>query len=276
MDKIIIATLSWNGLDKLSNLRTGLIRNLNSIGLPYDWFIRSNGCNDNTQIEILNWPEVTPLIKNHNRDNFSIGVNSIVDLAIEKYGEKQFKNSLLLLLNNDIIFRDDISLLNMFNLLKKENIGQVGCRLMFTGQNTICHNGVIFSKKYNSFPWHYRDNEICTENDKKNYYFQAVTAAVSFVKGEDFLMAGKLCQEYFWGFEDIHLSLTINKILNKKIICCGTTEIDHEQSASLKKNKFNLLFQQHNSKIFKSKWFNKYIIDHENYLNDPCYNEIKT
>lgn len=271
---IIILTLSWNGLDKLSNLRTGLIRNLNSIELPYDWFIRSNGCTDNTQKEILNWEEVTPLIKNHNRDSFAIGVNSIVDLAIEKYGEKQFKNSLILLLNNDIIFRDNISLLNMFNLLKNENVGQVGCRLMFTGKNIICHNGVIFSKKYNSFPWHYRDSEICTENDKKNYYFQAVTAAVSFVKGDDFLMAGKLCQEYFWGFEDIHLSLMINKILNKKIICCGSTEIDHEQSSSLKKNKFNLLFQQQNSKIFKSKWFGKYEIDHDKYLNDSNYNLV--
>lgn len=268
--RIIVATLSWNGLDKLKNLRPGLLRNLDATALPYDWFIRSNGCKDNTVEEIKAWSEVSPLLASHNRDNFAQGVNSLVSLAVNKYGKEEIDNSVILLLNNDIEFKDEVSLLNMLNIFKDKDVAQVGARLMFPEGN-ICHAGVIFSQRYGMMPWHWRDREAATEAAKRNYEFQAVTAAVSFVRGKDFFEAGCLPEQMFWAFEDTWLSLSL-KEKGKKIVCCGQTEISHLQSATLRKNPQNKVFMQHNVKTFKERWFGKYEIDHDRYLNDPDYN----
>lgn len=270
---IFVATLTWNGLDKLKKLKDGLLSNLDNSGFSYEWLIRSNGCKDGTPEEVSKWDSVNLLKMSHNSDNFAKGMNSLADLAISKHGEDVFRKSYILLLNNDIVFRNHTSLLDMIKLMSPE-VGQVGARLMFPGTNKIAHYGVIFSRRYGKMPWHYMDGQVINEQSKKDRYFQATTAAVTLLNGNDFLNVGKLDQSYWWAFEDIDLSLKL-KSTGKKIIVCGSTEIDHEQSATLKKNNVNKLFMSNNVNLFKQKWFGKYEIDHDKYLRDPNYNVIK-
>lgn len=266
---IHVLTLTWNGLHHLKELQGGLFDNLKKTGQEYKWYIRSNGCTDGTQEECLNWENTEVLLKNHNRDSFSAGVNSLYDLT------KPNKNDLILLLNNDIVFRDKVSLKKMVQLMDKTGAAMCGARMMYPNSDKISHVGTIFSKNYGGLAWNLDLEKQLKPEHKKDKYFQAVTAACCFVKAKNFESAGKLDTNYFFMYEDVHLCLEISINQKEKIVCCGGTEIDHETSASLKKNNYNKLFLNKNVQYFKSKWYGKYKLDHELYLNNPSYGEIK-
>lgn len=274
---IYVLTLTWNGLDKLKKLKDGLYRNLNNIKLDYDpvWCIRDNGSTDGT-VEWLNEIKkygnvaTLPLLIDHNRDNFAQGVNSLVNMVMDDYDLKN-STDYFLLLNNDVIFNDDVSLSKMMKLMDEPEVAVVGARLLYMGSNRLQHAGVIFSERYGEMPFHYRHKEISTKEAEQNKYFQAVTAACCLVRAKDFI---HMDESLSWAFEDIDLCLSIGKT-GKKIAYCGKTNIYHEESASLKKNPVNKLFLRKNVKYFKNKWFGKYEIDHDKYLNNPNYNIIK-
>lgn len=281
--KIHILTLSYNGEKLLQKLRKGLADNLNYItmengsikhGWDYpEWYIRDNGSKDNTIEEINSWKydsnillSTTVFPVNHNRDNFSKGVNYLFEKAKPK------DDDLILLLNNDIEFNDYESLNNMINLLTKD-VGIVGARLLYPGTNKLQHAGVIFSERYGNMPYHYRHGEESDSNSCKNRYFQAVTAACCIFKASDFRRAGYLNEDLWWAFEDIFFALMVGR--EKKIAYCGQTNISHGESKTLKLNPVNKMFLQQNVKKFKDAWLGKYEIDHDKYLKDPDYNLIK-
>jgi GT2 family glycosyltransferase len=180
---------------------------------------------------------------------------------------------IILLLNNDIEFIDDFSLNNMLNVMQKYNAAIVGSKLLYS-DGTISHNGVIFSKRYNYLPYHFRDKCSLEPQDNLNRKFQAVTAACCLIKAKNFINAGGFDTKLWWSFEDIFLNLHVSLIQKELIVCCGNTNIKHITSASLNKNPVHKLFMQKNVDYFKSKWMGKYEIDHDLYLNDINYNVI--
>lgn len=281
--KIHILILSWNGLDKLERLRKGLCNNLCNItnengqlksGFDYSTiYIRDNGSNDKTAEYVNHWNlrsdhliETKVYEIGHNRDSYAVGMNYLFEQT------NPADDDLILLLNNDVVFGDDISLQKMFNLMKP-GVGVIGARLLYPGTNLLAHAGVIFcDKHYNSMPYHLKHKQECDDAATKNRYFQAVTAAVSLVRVSSFKRIGGLDTGLSWAFDDISMCLSIGQ--QEKIVYCGETNIYHEESASLKKNPVNKLFLNHNVTYFKQKWLGKYKFDHELYLNDPHYNEI--
>lgn|SRR5574343_572725 len=266
---ISVLTLTWNGLDKLKILQPGLIRNLKETNQPWTWYIRSNGCKDGTVGEVEKWEGVKVLVKDHNRDNFAQGVNSLARMT-----EKVEDDTVYLLMNNDVEFPDNTSLVEMINLMKESDASIVGCRLLYNGTNNLQHAGVIFSKRYGNMPYHYRHKELSDSAAEQNRYFQAVTAAVCLVKAKDFWKVDGMDEKYHWAFEDIDLNLKIGS-LNKKIAYCGKTKIYHEESASLAKNPVNKLMMSPNVAHFKSKWSGKYRIDHDQYLQNAAFNLVQ-
>lgn len=270
-----VLTLTWNGLDKLQKLRPGLIKNLQNTGLPFTWYIRDNGSKDGTVEEIKKWEHVKVLEVNHNRNNFAEGVNSLIHLAHQEVLDTTAKihNDYYLLMNNDIEFGDDVSLSKMIALMKPE-VAIVGCRLLYNGTDKLQHAGVIFSDKYGKMPYHYRHQETSDAVAEKNRQFQAVTAAVCLVRASALDQINGMDEKFHWAFEDIDMCLRIGA-LGHKIVYCGETKIYHEESASLKRNPVNKMFMGPNVEYFKSKWFGKYELDHDKYLKDQLYNELK-
>lgn len=258
--KIEALTLTWNGLDKLEKLRPTLLNNIKNF--DFTWKIRDNGSKDETCNVISKWDEVNLLSIDHNRDNFAKGVNSLVN-----FNDKD--NSILLLLNNDVQFIDSDSIKRMIDLLDNAKI--VGCKLLFNNTDQLQHAGVIFGKKYGNMPYHFRHFEKDDDNSSKNRYFQAVTAACMLIRKQDFIKVGGMDENFNWAFDDIDLCL---KLLGNKIAYCGKTKIFHEESSSLKKNPVNKLWLDKNVTYFKQKWFGKYKLDHENYLNNKNYNLV--
>ena len=273
-----IFTLTWNGLDKLSRLGSSKGSLIDNLHYAHDahgtcntlWHVRDNGSKDGTVEEISEWWDGGSMMRvhdiGHNRASFAEGMNFLFDKAKPK------DDDFILLLNNDIIFPKDDALKKMLDLQKKTNAAVVGTKLLYENSNKLQHAGVIFGERYGRMPYHFRHGE--ESNNNSNYYFQAVTAAVCLVKAKDWRQVGGMDEGFRWAFEDIDLCLAIGAN-GGKVAYCGDTKIYHEESASLKKNPVNKMFLQNNVKHFKDKWFGKYELDHEKYLTDPSYNEIK-
>lgn len=277
MMNIHILTLTWNGLEKLTKLKESLLPNLNNLkDLNWKWWIKDNGSTDKTVEVASTWGDNIEVIAyKNNLQNFSQGMNYCFDAA------KPNDNDLILLLNNDVIFGDNTSLQKMVNLIKKDDVGLVGARLLFTGSDRLQHAGVVFNPRI-GMPMHFRANQTSDDSAEKNRLFQAITGAVALTKAN-------LYRNVFtnadgtkgadvnlnWAFDDIDLSLAIHSNMKKKVVYCGNTKIFHEESATLKKNPVNKLFMSQNVLYFRNKWKGKYIIDQELYEKNPKYNLYK-
>lgn len=273
---LYILTLSWNGCDKLAKLHKSLMPSLD--GIDYLWCIKDNGSTDQTVETVSKWEgniKVFPYVDN--KQNFSEGCNYLFNEITPK------EHDYILLLNNDIIFNDTTSIRKMLNIIKKDDgVGAVGARLLYTNTKKLQHAGVVFNSQH-GLPCHYRAKEESDNNAENNRLFQIVTGAVLLTKAGYFK---KVCttnksgvdgmdENYHWAFDDVDLCLAIRYSLNKKIVYCGSTNIFHEESASLKKIPSNKLFMTHNVQYLVRKWRDKFIIDGDTYSKNAKYNLYK-
>jgi GT2 family glycosyltransferase len=273
---LFILTLTWNGEDKLKNLTPSLFSSISAMprftksGVETKWLVRDNGSNDGSVNYLRNnYPYPLEILEaGHNRESFAGGVNSLWKLA------KPSDDDLVLLLNNDVIIKDPLSIMKMIDLQRKTKADVVGCRLLFTDTTKLQHAGVIFSAKYNNMPYHYRPGDESDVYAEKDRWFQAVTAAFCIVTGSALRRINGLDEGYRWAFEDIDMCLGIGAT-GGKIAYCGSTTIYHEESASLKKNPVHKMFMGPNVDHFRKKWTGKYQIDHDLYLKNPDYKVIK-
>lgn len=268
---LYILTLTWNACDKLSKLKESLMPSLN--GIDYTWLIKDNASIDETFNVASTWGNNTKIIKyENNLQNFSQGMNYLFNVASPK------DDDLVLLLNNDVTIKDNKSIRSMINIINKDTtVGAVGARLLYPNSEKLQHAGVVFNNSKN--PLHFRCNETSDVLSEKNRLFQVVTGAVLLTKAEYFKnvctknssgMKG-MDEKYHWGFDDVDLCLSIGYNMEKKIVYCGNTKIEHEESASLKKNPANKLFLNHNLNYLKSNWFNKCVVDLNTYTSNPKF-----
>lgn len=244
-----ILTLSWQGVDKLRKLYKSLMPALE--GLEWSWFIKDNGSTDGSVEEVRSWENTNIHLTAypHNRDNYSMGMNFLFKEANPN------NQDLVLTLNNDVVIKEPQSLRNMIKLMKNDiDIGLVGAKLSYSNTNIIQHCGVLFHPRY-TLPFHYRSGAEEQERDCINRYYPIVTGAVALTRGDIFreLMFN---EKFFWAFEDCDFAMRINHHLKKKVVYCGETNIEHEESASLKKNPVNKMFLQSNCQLFMQDWRN--------------------
>ena len=260
MAKIHILTLNWNGLDKLKEL---IPSTLNSISnLDATWYIRDNGSTDGSIEFIEQFPEIKLLKVDHNRDNFSKGMNTLFSLASPD--DEDF----VLLLNNDVVFKDTGSIKEMMKRFDNPDVGVVGAKLFYKGTKKIQHCGVVFNSK--GLPYHLDDGKPEAKHHKKDREFQVVTGAVWLTKGKYYKQAsdtGGLDESFHWAFDDVAACLHIKYKAGKKIIYCGKTNIEHESSGSLKKNPVNKQYLSQNYTRLRDLYRDYIKCDERAYLN---------
>lgn len=268
-----ILTLTWNACDKITALKNSLLPALENI--DYQWLIKDNASKDETVKTISEWGDKIKVIPyKDNLQNFSAGMNYLFHIAAPA------DDDYVMLLNNDVIFKDTTSIKNMMDILDKDKrVGAVGARLLYTNTDKLQHAGVVFHNKIGT-PTHFRPAEVSDKHAERNREFQAVTAAVLITRADLFK---KVCttnksgvvgmdENYHWAFDDVDLCLSIKYNLERKIVYCGKTNIFHEESASLKKNPTNKLFMSHNVNYLKNKWAKRYILDQDIYNKDSKHN----
>lgn len=265
-----ILTLNWNGADKLQKLYQSLLPSLQDI--TYTWWIKDNGSRDNSLQAIEDFRgSVKAIPYKDNRQNFAEGMNYLFQQASP--GE----NDLVMLLNNDVVFRDTDSINKMLDIMHKDtSVGVVGARLLYPNSENLQHAGVVFTQT----PAHFRAGQASDEVAEKNRLFQAVTGAVLITRPECYR---NVCtnnksgihgmdEKYHWAFDDVDLCLSVNYSQKKKIVYCGGTNISHEESATLKKNPTNKLFLNHNLLYLFQKWQKTYVADRDIYTLDSRHN----
>jgi O-antigen biosynthesis protein len=273
-----IFTLHWNEKDKLERLYKSLIDSLH--GINYKWYIKDNGSNDGSKefLESINTENIQTYYTGHNRHNFSEGMNILFDIS------KSNDNDNILMINNDLWIIDKNSIKNMINIIDNDyRVGLVGGRILYPDGITISHAGVCISSRHGGNPWNYRRGEKVDKVTEKNREFQAVTAAVALTKAKYFKSVCTtnksglpgFSEKFIWMFDDVDFSGSIKFNLGKKVVYCGKTLFYHDESASLKKNPVNKLFQQYNVNLFKEKWGSVFKSDIEFYSNPNymIYNE---
>ncbi len=262
--KIHALTLSFNGAHHLEKMIPSLFSAALKTPYPIRLYIRDNGSVDGTKQLIDSYGMTTPVGTiqyynvGHNRDNYSQG-NNFLFKKVKEGGAQP--NDVLLFLNNDIIIKDELSLKKMIDLFD-DNVGIVGTKLLYPN-GKIQHAGVVFGSKYGCFPYHRMRGEKDNKKASINREFQAVTFACAMVKVQcmEDLPGHGLDENYHWCFEDISCNLSVCKMQRKKVLYCGTTNIIHNESETLKHNPINKLFQAHNFSLFKKMWFDKIDID---------------
>jgi len=268
-----IFTLTYNGCDLLTKLKDSLIPSLNDI--DYQWFIKDNASTDNTINLISSWAEtkIKLIAYKNNLQNFSEGCNLLFNESSSK------DEDYILLLNNDVIFKDSNSIKNMIKIMENDlNVGVVGARLLFTNTENLQHAGVVIDQRMKA-PLHFRLNQKSDNNAIKNRMFQAVTGAVLLTKAKYYKNVCNnnksnikgITETYMWGFDDIDLCLAIKYNMEKKIVYYGKSNIYHEDSASLKKMPTNRLFLNHNLNQFRTKWGKRCCFDRELYEKDSNF-----
>lgn len=258
--KLHIFTLNWNGLDKLKELIPSTLASI--VNLDCTWYVRDNGSTDGSLEYLETFPQIKVLKIDHNRDNFSKGMNSLYDLA------KPDDNDFVLLLNNDVVFKDTGSIKSMMKMFDLPDVGVVGAKMFYKGSKNIQHCGVVFNSR--GLPYHLDDGKVEEKHHKTNKEFQVVTGAVLLTKGEYYRQAsdaGGLDEGFHWAFDDVAACLHIKYKLNKRILYCGKTNIEHESSASLKKNPVNKLYLNQNYQRLKNIFGNLAMVDDHMYVN---------
>lgn len=259
-----IFTLNWNGLDKLKLLYPSLINCLNNI--DYEWYVKDNNSSDES-VEYLKSNNVNVIGYPDNNSNFAEGMNFLFKESNAK------DDDLILLLNNDIIFNDTTSILNMIKMIGQDDVGVVGARLLFTNTNLIQHCGVVFKDGVN--PIHLRYGKESSCYDFMNREFQCVTGAVWLTRTKYYENICRtnnsgnhgLNERYSWGFEDVDASLHIKYEQKKKIVYCGRTNIFHENNGTLKYTNAHIKNWAINYPILVSKWMHYCISDEAMYEN---------
>lgn len=186
--------------------------------------------------------EIENYIKQYNNINlikynyyiFSKINNDIVANHINKNTE------LLLFLNNDIVFLNDVLSIMVDTYLKNKNVGTVGARLYYE-DNSIQHSGIeIYSKNNRYYLTHYGIKSYY------KYYKDTIknvvgnTAACMLTSYHNFIKYGMFNEEYIECFEDVEYNLKCI-INNKSNIFAGNAIAYHyeSQTRNLDENKNN-------------------------------------
>jgi len=269
---IHIFTLNWNGKDKMNEL----YHSFNELNKNFDylWHIKDNNSTDGSIELIESWNDKNiNLIKYpHNNDNFSQGMNYLFNISKPKDGD------LILLLNNDIVFKQKDDLIKMMSYFKNKDVGIVGCKLLFKDTDLIQHGGVVFNEQLR-MPIHFGLRQKDSKDFSYDREFQVVTGAVLMIRKECYenIHTNKsgnkgMDESFIWAFDDVDACLSVKYKQNKKVIYCGSTKIFHEESASLKKNPVNKMFMNHNVYNLLNKWGKTYHTDKIKYMTNSKYN----
>lgn len=198
------------------------------------------------------------LIQNSNNDGFAVANNIGIRMAAGEY---------ILLLNSDVVVKDDCIEKCMSYIKSHRNIGALGCRVMLP-DNTLdkaCRRSfptftVSFyrltglSKLFPKSPRFNRYN-LSYLDDQDVYPVDCIVGAFMLMPRNVLDACGLLDESYFMYGEDIELCYNI-KELGYDVYYYGKSEIIHYKGASGKNKR--LLYEFHNSmEIFYNKHYKK-------------------
>ena len=203
-----------------------------------EYVVVDHGSTDNSKSIIEKWRSAGIAINFVERgENYSFS-------ASNNYAVQLTKADYLVFCNNDVFFQED-TLRSIMDILSHESVGIAGLKLLDEarteedyGLSAVQHLGVFYNAAKSDrvvHPVEARYLPILRRSLNTDFEVPAVTGAFLGIKREDFLKAGRFCEEYYYGYEDIDLCLNIRLFLNKAIVLVGSSEAIHSRGYSRKK-----------------------------------------
>ncbi len=150
-------------------------------------------------------------------------------------GLSRYEN--LLFINNDIVIKNNV-IPKVLNHLKNPEVGVVGIDLYYPGEGMergpLQHSGVRFREDLRHR--FFRPYNIKHPGTGRIEYVPAVTGAFLACRKTDFMKAGRFFENYFYGYEDVDLCLSIAKFTGKKCVVDHDLYAVHDESATQKKD----------------------------------------
>ena len=255
---VSIIILNRNGYHHLKRLFKNFNEKTNYTN--YEIIVVDNASTDKS-IEYLETLENIKLIKNNTNKSFSQANNEAT---------KKAKGEYILLLNNDM--EPTYGWLNelMGTILKDENIGAVGAKLIypyyfdrispeksFTLQHATVKFEEVITPQYDYGPIHedILEEDIFNQKYNQNKQCLAVTAAAVLIRKSIYEKLGGLDEKYFYGYEDVDFMLKLHKN-NYKVIYSGASLLFHHESSTRNNEGEFLEINMKNIETLTEKWDN--------------------
>lgn len=230
--RIALIVLNRNGAGMLKNLFDSFVA-----WNTYDNFeilVVDHGSTDNSE-ELCGAHALAPAIRWLGRGrNYSFSESN-------NFGARQSDAPLLAFVNNDIAFASDI-LPGLERLLRDEDIGMAGIQLLDapmeppdSGKHAaVQHLGVHYGES-GVAPFETRLVEHLAPVRSCSWEVPTVTGAFMACRRDVFERAGMFNEQYFYGYEDVDLCLSVLLDHGKKIVCANDLVAFHLRGVSRKK-----------------------------------------
>ncbi|NEP73002.1 MAG: tetratricopeptide repeat protein [Okeania sp. SIO2G4] len=230
--KVAVIILSLNGAKLLSELFASF--ELYNSYEKLELVVVDHGSTDNSIDVCTQWSEKLPITIIARGENYSFSNSNNV-------GVDETKAPLLLFMNNDITLCQDI-IPQMVELIQQdENLGMVGVKLLdIVSDRSLAfpptqHLGVqlyFHSQNEPFYPFEIRYAPQLLKIQSAPWKVPVVTGALMMCRREDFQKVGGFNEDYFYGYEDVDLCLTIRQKLGKEIISANHLTAFHNRGFS--------------------------------------------
>ncbi|MDY7002593.1 MAG: tetratricopeptide repeat protein [Cyanobacteriota bacterium] len=229
---VAVIILSLNGAKLLSELFASfeLYNSYENLELV----VVDHGSTDNSIDVCMEWSEKLPIKIIAREENYSFSNSNNV-------GVDETRANLLLFMNNDITLCQDI-IPQMVELIQQdENLGMVGVKLLdIVSDKSLAfpptqHLGVqIYFHSQNEpfYPFEVRYAPQLLKVQSAPWKVPVVTGALMMCRREDFQKVGGFNEDYFYGYEDVDLCLSIRQKLGKEIISANHLTAFHNRGFS--------------------------------------------
>ena len=255
---VSIVVLNRNGEDILNALFSSF-RGVNSFA-GYEFVVVDHASKDGSVAILDKWSAAGVPIKivalPYN-GSFSASNN----LAIRDFATGEY----VLLLNNDIVFVQDVLPELIRTLQENPGVGLVGVKLLDVvedrGKNfypPIQHIGIRYGHfgKQGILPYDEKLSPNSASDAFRAIRPAGVTGAVMLCRRAEYLAIGGLDEDYFYGYEDVDLCLKYRVINKQEIVCRNDLQVIHHRGYSRLSGREMGVFERltRNHLVLKRRW----------------------